>query len=419
MNSIIKIYLNLYVFVYALYVFFNKGISYSFLAEGVLALGVVLIFLNRKSYKILLDKRVYLLLFFLFITTIYFIRGTMNFDWFSVTRDAFMFYYILFAFIMFLFQDELPYLFKRLCLIYKWFPLVACVSFLSLAYIPFFSALKIFGNNHLLLYKSGDMAVHLFISSILFLNGYIQVSKRFLIVNAVLVIYLFFITSTYSRGGMLAFILAFCIYLYFSKEIKWKAILSAYGKYLLIIMIITFPLFLMTNVKENFQGRKLGIDQLKENIVSIVNPNIEGTLSDNKIWRLMWWSKIVQYTFGGEYFLQGKGLGMSLVATDEIITDDAELRSPHNFHLNIVARFGVPIFLVWLCWLFFHFKKIRDKKENQFQLMILAMMSAFIINATFDVFLEGPMGAFPFWTLVGISYVADTFEIQMTPILKS
>jgi len=32
---------------------------------------------------------------------------------------------------------------------------------------------------------------------------------------------------------------------------------------------------------------------------------------------------------------------------------------------------------------------------------------SFLINSTFDVYLEGPMGAFPFWSWVGILYLND------------
>jgi hypothetical protein len=34
-------------------------------------------------------------------------------------------------------------------------------------------------------------------------------------------------------------------------------------------------------------------------------------------------------------------------------------------------------------------------------------LMAFLFNASFDVFLEGPMGAFPFWTWVGLLFVTE------------
>ena len=41
-------------------------------------------------------------------------------------------------------------------------------------------------------------------------------------------------------------------------------------------------------------------------------------------------------------------------------------------------------------------------------LAITSILLAFIINGSFDVFFEGPMGAFPFWTFVGLLFIENT-----------
>ena len=93
---------------------------------------------------------------------------------------------------------------------------------------------------------------------------------------------------------------------------------------------------------------------------------------------------------------------MSLADADGIISTDDELRSPHNFHLNIMARFGVLIFIVWIYWLVLLLRPLFKKLLTGRKLALGCILFAFIINASFDVFLEGPMGAFPFWTFVGL-----------------
>jgi hypothetical protein len=35
------------------------------------------------------------------------------------------------------------------------------------------------------------------------------------------------------------------------------------------------------------------------------------------------------------------------------------------------------------------------------------VLFAFLLNASFDVFLEGPMGAFPFWTWLGLYLISE------------
>lgn len=179
------------------------------------------------------------------------------------------------------------------------------------------------------------------------------------------------------------------------------------------IVILALPLFLSTNLEENFQGRSLSIEQLKNNAVSIFSSEDDGTtLSDNKVWRLVWWGRIVEYTFLGEYFFHGRGLGMSLAATDDIDYDPTEgnLRSPHSFHMTVLARFGVPVFLLWLYWMYLHISKIRRKELSAFMLILLSVSLSFLINASFDVFLEGPMGAMPFWIFVGLAYAEEAFN---------
>jgi hypothetical protein len=99
------------------------------------------------------------------------------------------------------------------------------------------------------------------------------------------------------------------------------------------------------------------------------------------------------------------------------MTED-DVRSPHSFHLSIMARFGIPLFLLWLYWLFLLFKPIFSKKLGHQQLAITCILIGFIFNASFDVYLEGPMGAFPFWTWVGLLFMsaggADTNNIADT-----
>jgi len=162
-----------------------------------------------------------------------------------------------------------------------------------------------------------------------------------------------------------------------------------------------------TKLEENFQGRKVGLDQLKENALSIVSTDSEGTLNDNKVWRLAWWGKIIQDSFTGSNFLIGRGLGMSMATIDDIETDEEGLRSPHNFHLNILGRYGVPFFALWVYWMIILIKPIKQKQISQYSFTLLIILFVFIINASLDVYLEGPMGAFPFWTFIGLYYIDE------------
>jgi hypothetical protein len=407
-----KLYLDAYLVILALYIYFNKGIAYSFLSEALLIVGLLFVIRDFKQLAIPKEKKSGLLVLFFTLAFLYIIRGKIqHYEWIDLVRDSFIFNYGLFAIIIFFFKDQIPYLLKGIYKIYKWYPIVETVLFLCLNYVPFLAELKIFGSFNLLHYKYSDMAVHLFISTLFLLNGRIILATRFFIVNAILIAYLFLVMSSYSRAGMVCFIISFILFFVFSRNIALKSQIKYYLRLFPVVILLALPFYLSTSTKANYQGRKIGLDQLNDNITSLIISNEGTTLNNNKVWRLVWWGKIIDYTFGGEYFFAGKGLGMALAQDDNIVTSesDAELRSPHNFHLNILARFGVPIFFLWCFWLYLHFKQLKKPNLSAMNLVLLCIIIMFLLNASFDVFLEGSMGAFPFWTFIGIYYMNEAF----------
>jgi hypothetical protein len=214
------------------------------------------------------------------------------------------------------------------------------------------------------------------------------------------------IAFSFNRGGMLAFIVPAAIYVfkYRFDLLKRNFIKFSTAGALLIVLFLVLSSS-SNGGTEDFQGRSAGITQLSSNIKSIFVTDTDDPLGGNKVWRLLWWYKIVGYTFGGQYFLYGKGLGVNLAISDEIPADMwTDLRSPHNFSMTILARFGVIIFFVWIAFIV-HFLITAISKHHLQNLEYAAfslILVSFIINSMFDVYLEGPMAAFPFWTFVGL-----------------
>lgn len=410
MGNKVHIYKKFLLFVFALYVYLGKGVAYSYMAEITWVIGLLLIISERKHIQLFKSIRLLILIIFLFFNLLFIIRGIFNYGIMDVIRDSFILNYILFTFILFLFHDNFIDFIKQIFKVYKYYPLITSILYI-LSLNHFIGSISLFGGNHILYFKFGDMAVHLFIALVLQLAGYFNFNKKEQIVNLALILFLFLITSSYSRGGMLAFLLALLVFLINNKDTELRKNMRGYLKYIFFSFLIILPLVIMLPSDENFQGRKTGVNQISTNVTSIVSDD-EGTLSDNKIWRLLWWAKIIDYTFGGEYFVMGKGLGMSLAEDDDIVFEsgDAELRSPHNYHLSILARYGVPIFILWCFWLIINFARVRTKNIPTLKLIFISVQIAFIFNASFDVFLEGPMGAFPFWCIVGIDFICEAFN---------
>ncbi|MDE3236510.1 MAG: O-antigen ligase family protein [Bacteroidota bacterium] len=337
----------------------------------------------------------------------------------EVIRDSFILNYSVFVLIIFLFKDEVNYLFSQIVLIYKWYPFIQCALF-WLSFNDTAGNFSLFGDTHLLFFKFGDIAVHLCIATLLFLNHYIKFkSKSLLVLFVIAIVYIYMIAASYNRAGMLGYILSMMLFLYLSVNSQIKEMIYKYLKWLPVAVIVALPFYLHTKVDENFQGRKPGLEQLKENITSIFISNADGSLGDNKVWRLVWWGKIIGYTFGGNYFFSGKGLGVNLRVDDEIDTEElSELRSPHNFHLNILARYGVPVFFLWLYWIYLILKDVWVRRHHLVDVMMGVIFFMFIFNASFDVYLEGPMGAFPFWTFVGLFLAISAYDIKLEAELK-
>ena len=419
MELVKNLYLRAYLLVMTLYVFLNKGVAYTYLVEALWLFGILILLMHRKKVELIWNKTTKLILFFIFICCIYILRGFAKYDILDLIRDSFIFQYGWFVFILFLFKDKIEQVWETLFFIYKWFPFVALLNFILQYFVPFFETVTPFGGIPILLYKNGDMGVQLLISTLLLLYTFEKKPLKWRVLLSLVIALDFLILASYSRSGIVAFLSSMLCFIYFNKDIQLKSRVRLLLKYLPVILLIVTPIYINIKVTENFQGRSVGFEQIKNNFSSIIGGTTDATSEDNVVWRLVWWAKILDYSFSAPNFFIGKGLGMSLATDDDIITLDENLRSPHNFHLNIMARFGILIFLIWTYFLIQVLKPLFKKQLIARRLLIGCILLAFLINASFDVFLEGPMGAFPFWTWIGLYLLTEDQESLVEPITKT
>ena len=407
MELVKNLYLRVYLLVMTLYVFLNKGVAYTYLVEALWLFGILLLLMDRKKVELIWNKTTKLLLFFIAIGFIYIIRGFSKYDVIDLIRDSFIFQYGWFVLILFLFKDKTTQIWETLFFIYKWFPFVALLNFILQYFVPFFETVTPFGGIPILLYKNGDMGVQLLISTLLLLFSIEKYSFKWRVLLSLVITLDFLILASYSRSGIVAFLASIVCFIYFNKDIQLQSRVRLLIKYLPIILLVVTPIYINIKVTENFQGRSVGFEQITNNFSSIVGGTTDATSENNVVWRLVWWAKIIDYSFSSPNFFIGKGLGMNLATDDDIITLDDSLRSPHNFHLNIMSRFGVLLFMIWMYFLIQIIKPLFKKQLQGRRLLIGCILLAFLINASFDVFLEGPMGAFPFWTWLGLYLISE------------
>ncbi len=218
-----------------------------------------------------------------------------------------------------------------------------------------------------------------------------------------------------SRGGMLAFLSA-CLIVTFCHGFR------GWGKLTLLAAVALMALYVF-NFSFNLGGyRSISVHQLTLNMESLVGTAAHNSaVMETRSWRLEWLKEIIDYSMFGPYFWTGKGFGINLADDDGFqVAQDDSLRGPHDANATILARMGVPGLAIWillqsvfgLSLLRAHFRSRACGQEwwSKVDLWILAFWLAFMVNGTFDVFLEGPQGGIWFWSLFGLGIAA--LEIQ-------
>lgn len=275
--------------------------------------------------------------------------------------------------------------------------------------------------------KAGDLLVHLAGSAAFLVSG---LGGASLLVSIMLCIN-FPLFAFWNRGGMIAFLLSFAL-------VGLLSPFKARVFYVLAIFVFAFVVLFATGVKVELPGLsedlELSTEQLVLNLQSVVgqDPTSAGRLDSTKEWRLEWWDEIVGYTFEGDYFWTGKGYGINLAEDDGFqnkrTEDDTPLRSPHSAHMTYLARSGVPGLVLWMalqltwatCMLvgYLRSRRRRERRWTGMFLFLLAYWVAFMVNASFDVFLEGPMGGIWFWTVYGVGLGAVWIYQRYPEILE-
>ena len=254
--------------------------------------------------------------------------------------------------------------------------------------------------------KPGDLLVHLTGATAFVVAGFGR-GRTALLVGVVAGVGTLVVTS---RAGMLAFAVGMGVVVLWRPSVARAGRLVYLGALVLVLAVSSYQ----TGVPLDGTNRTLSVEQIVDNVRSLVgrsdNPALQGTAE----WRLEWWGQIVGYTFGGEHFLAGKGFGVNLATADGFqVYEDESLRSPHNSHLTVLARGGVPLFALWLLVQGLWAAAVarawrRARRAGQagwaaFFTVTAAFWAAATVNGSFDVYLEGPMGGVWFWTVFGLA----------------
>lgn len=266
----------------------------------------------------------------------------------------------------------------------------------------------------ILFLKAGDVAVHLAGTAafaILFFRRFSWIWTALLLGGMALV-------GVASRGGLLGMAIAVVLAATFCGSARIRQIsgvLVVGGAVLATVWIIDLNISMSNFDSSVERDRQLSVEQLAQNVLSIFGGETRGDLTATKAWRLAWWNTIEDYTVHGDYFWSGKGFGINLSVADGIVDtpslDGPELRSPHSVNMTILARMGIPGLILWTLLLLSWFLTMasnlvmahlrRDEAWFRLFLFLTCYVAAVVIDASFDVALEGPMLGIWFWALFG------------------
>jgi hypothetical protein len=263
--------------------------------------------------------------------------------------------------------------------------------------------------------KAGDVSCHLVAICAFALVGFTRLQPLTLLTMLPTAL----VASAMSREAMVSFVIGCSLGTVLSpsrRAPRQMAMLIG-----IVVVALTVAVALDIRWSNSNSGRQIAVRQLVVNAASIFGHSDSEENEGTKEWRLNWWSDIVAYTVHGPYFWTGKGFGINLADSDDYQAGntqngEAPTRSPHNVHMTILARAGVPGLILWAFALSSWFVAIsrqflaaRQSSDVWWMRMfgfLLSFWTVLVVSSSFDVAFEGPVRGIWFWTIHGIGIAA-------------
>lgn len=410
------------------YALFSKPFAYLgvppvYIGEAILVLGLVQL-LRVRSWSWLLEHPAWALLGLLGALTLARTVPMLGPYGLDAARDAMLVGYALFAVVMAALvverPERLPTLVRRYRVLAVAVVLFGWAIFLvvktvgeSLPSLPWAADVPVLES------KAGDLLVHLAGITAFIVVGFVR-RRPWLLGFLALSVGLAVVST---RGGMVAWTLGVgAAWLLRPPTARVGGLAYAFAA------LVTLGVLLGPDLTVNGGTRMVSVEQVWLNVQSLFGSAGTETLDGSRTWRERWWGEIWDYTVHGPYFWQGKGYGVNLAVADGFsVSEDHALRSPHNGHLTVLARSGVPGFVLWglvqLAWLGSVLRAwLAARRAGRWAWMglfavLVAFWTAASVNGAFDVYLEGPMGGVWFWSVWGIGLAAAGLQRRHPDLL--
>jgi hypothetical protein len=334
--------------------------------------------------------------------------GTFHID---AVRDAALWYYAIFGIVVAGLVVSIPHLPKlwagSYCRLLPWvllwsIPAIQLDARPGGPYLPDAPVVSWFAH------KSGNIAVGGAMAlAFLWLVPIDGLERRKRVLLSVLACLLIAMTATQSRSGLIAAGATVVVTLLMSSS--RRQMIAAMVAPLVLIVGLAWAI----DLKIPAQPRPISVTQLAMNIGSLTGGG-NSQLSDTAQWRDQLWTSLLKETRQENKLTSGWGFGENLAEKMGFQGDrrDGPLRSPHNSHLDVLARMGVIGLTIWIAlWIAWFTTMIcarRRASSHELRLtrglmgFAIAAVVAILVNAYFDPTLESPQVAMWLWSLFGL-----------------
>jgi O-antigen ligase len=341
----------------------------------------------------------------------------------NAVRDFALVYYCLFAFFTAAALARSPDILERLVTqlggfvpwLLIWLPIGLILQpVLHAPNVPFTTV-------SILYHKTGDAAIAALIalgSLWLFPNGR---SARSRAVWSIMALVVMALSATQNRGSLLAIVAGVAVGLAFVQS-RLRLIVRAVS--VIALGLSLAALFSLHTPSAGGQGRAFSASQLFANVASIGGAQESGNLGGTTHAREQLWSQVLDKQRSDGRLIHGYGFGPNLAYLAGGLTAEGDptdpLRSPHNSHLDILARMGLVGFSLWIAlWLGWYWRLVRGCRRlaerglyarRHVAVLCLMVTTAIHVGSFFDPQLEGAQAAALFWTAFGIGVAVTSFR---------
>jgi hypothetical protein len=393
------------------------GVPPVFIGELVLAAGVAVALAGPPRWKRIIDITPALWLIALCAWGLGRTLPFVSVYGVDALRDAMLWGYSAYAFVLFALLAADPTLFGQLVRAYRRFVPIFLVGIGILGVVaramPGLDVRYPWVDLSITDIKGGDVLVHLGGVLAFWFAGFGQAGAWGWLLLLMLDVALF---GMLDRAGFIAFLGAFaaCFALRPRSRAGGRFIgVAAVGLLALAVSGLRIEIASSTVGKV----REISFNQVLSTFTSLTGDVGEVSMDSTKEWRLDWWKEIVRYTLHGDYFWTGKGFGVNLADDDGFqVLEDHSLRTPHCVHMTFLARAGVPGLVLWALaqggWalaILCEQRRARRRGDAHWAglfVFLLGYWLALLINGSFDVFIEGPVGGIWFWSIYGVGLAA-------------